>query len=117
MAAAQVPPAIQRALIFPLPGAFIDSALGRVADRAGQGIVNFPLITVRGTAAQERLHARRLIYRGEHVCAALCADGQPSQSRETSDVAHGWLLSTRRSMAADGSDQLSCCQGDGVDAG
>lgn len=79
LAAAQIPPAIHRAVIFPLSGAFIDSALGRAADHAGQDIINFPFITVRGTAAEECLHARRLIHRDEHVYAAVCADGEPSQ--------------------------------------
>lgn len=52
LAAAQLPPAIHRALIFPLPGAFIDSAIGRAADHAGRDIVDFPSITISGAAAE-----------------------------------------------------------------
>lgn len=44
LAAGQFPPAIHRAVVFPLPSAFIDSALGRAADHAGQGLINFPCL-------------------------------------------------------------------------
>lgn len=65
----QIAPAIHRPVRFLLASALIDPTLGRAANDARDGIVNLPILTVRGTAAEDRLHARRLM-QGQHAYEA-----------------------------------------------
>jgi hypothetical protein len=60
----QCPPAVHRAVIVRFPGAFIDPTLGRAANRAGQVVIDFPIITVRRTPTEKRLHAGSLVQTG-----------------------------------------------------